>query len=159
MGCKSQGSASANSNRFTGKIMINLIEKRAFWAMQYGFYRLMWFTGYIKPEFRQRLSEKNFTMQMKTSTGYEGRYFTFLDGNLLSSMKNADEADFCLVWENPKTGRTLMSQLMIGKPKVLLNAVMDGSLKLTGEAALVAWFLETMNQLSRIYSRKRQKKK
>ena len=45
-----------------------------------------------------------------------------------------------------------------GKPKALKNAVIEGNLLLAGDAAMVAWFLETNNQMARL-NRKRAKSK
>ena len=51
-----------------------------------------------------------------------------------------------------------MTDMVKGKRHALKNAVIKGELLLEGDAALVGHFLEIVNQLARVYRKKRKQK-
>lgn len=128
------------------------------WWLMYGFAWLIWFAGMINRDFRNRLTETPFTFRMATRDEGPARYFQCIDGKLRSGRKPMAPmaGEFGLIWRDSQAGGQAMLDMLTGKPKALYNAVVDGVLLLEGDGRMVAWFLQTVTQLNRVFrSRKR----
>lgn len=121
-----------------------------FQTLMYGMYRAMRFTAAISGPFARRVAEKDLAFLMTSKQGRARRCFRFTGGKI-STGTDAVPTDFSLIWLDEKTGGQVMSDLVLGKPKVLANAVAQGKLFLEGDASQVFWFLETVNLMARTY--------
>ncbi|SHK63831.1 hypothetical protein SAMN02745216_03807 [Desulfatibacillum alkenivorans DSM 16219] len=134
-------------------------------GLQMGFANLMYsytwlfrMTAFRHDSFKERLAEKEFTLLMKDKEGASQRWFCFSGGKIRTMAQKGPDPDFSLIWKTIPAGCKIMADMAMGKPKVLKNAIIDGNLLLAGDAAMVAWFLETNNQMAKL-NRKRAKLK
>ena len=124
----------------------------------YSYAWLFRITAMRHDSFKERLAEKEFTLLMQDKEGVSMRWYCFSGGKISTTAKKGPDPDFSLIWKTVPAGCKVMTDMAMGKPKVLKNAIIDGNLLLAGDAAMVAWFLETNNQMSRL-NRKRAKPK
>jgi len=97
----------------------------------------MQFTAWRRPEFRAKLKEKDFVMQIKTASGSTARYFIFAGGRVVSKSGLHANPDVALVWKD----EAIAFQTMTNKdPKAIMAAVAKGELKLEGKGELALWF-------------------
>ena len=123
----------------------------------YGFYRLLRFTAAIDGPFARRLAEQDFSFVMSSKEERAARYYRVQSGRLTSRV-TPEPTDFRLIWRDDRTGCRIMTHMVQGKPHALKNAVIRGDLLLEGEAALIGRFLEIINQMARVYRRRKRKK-
>ena len=138
--------------------------KKIFYRMRlsllmYGFAWVIWFAGFINKEFRSRLAETPFAFKMGVKDEGPVRYFQCVDGRLRSSRKPMEPMDgaFGLIWRDSQAGGQAMLDMLMGKPKALYNAVVAGVLLLEGDGKMVAWFLQTVTQLNRVFRSKKKR--
>jgi hypothetical protein len=125
--------------------------------LMYGYARLLQFAGLIDYSFRQRLAEKPFTFVMTSRENTTARYFSCIDGKLRSSVQ-CMPVDFKLIWKDNQTGGKIMLDMMLGKPKVLYNAIASGDLQLEGDAQTIGWYMKTSGRLEKVFRSKKKKK-
>jgi hypothetical protein len=122
----------------------------------YGYARLLQFAGVIDYSFRQRLAEKPFSFVMTSRDNTTSRYFSCTDGKLRSSTQPLP-ADFKLIWKDNRTGGKIMLDMLLGKPKALYNAVLNGDLLLEGDAQTISWYMKTSGRLEKVFRAKKKK--
>ena len=115
-----------------------------FSLLLYGFYLILRFASWRKPSFRNRLKEKNFTMLIKTRDAKYARYYTFIDGKVLSEKGDHPNPDFSVIWSNADDGYKIMSR---GGPADFTAAIRDDTLVIKDDQSIIMWFMETMNRL------------
>lgn len=119
-----------------------------FSLLLYGFHILLRFTAWRRVSFREHLKGKDFSMLIRTADGRRARRYVFSGGEISSSKGNGTAADFSLVWKDAATGYRAMISM---KPKALMHAIGDGSLKLEGDAGRVTAFLSIYKELIACY--------
>lgn len=124
--------------------------------LMYGFAWLIRVAGIINRDFHARLSQNDYSFIMRSAEDNTARYFQFIGGNLRSCCSMIP-VDFALIWQDNKSGGRVMTDIVLGKRKALYNAVIKGVLTLEGEGKYVSMFMETMNYLNRIFSKKKPK--
>lgn len=127
------------------------------WLLVFGFGHLLRFAGLINSRFGLRLSQTDFSFLMTSKEGNVSRYFVCKNGKLRTGTTPVQK-EFSLVWRDNSSGGKAMMDLLFGKPKALYNALINGVLTLEGEGARVAWFLETINRLNRVFRPKKKAK-
>jgi len=125
-----------------------------FELLLYGFYRIFRYTSGRQPDFKEKIREKDITLVIKTKDGKRGRSFTFKDGKVFSKRGVGGEPVFSLVWITASDGSRIMTDMVKGKSKALMDAVSNGQLLLEGNAGMVMWFLGIMNKMMKYYSKK-----
>ena len=127
------------------------------WCLMFGFGHLLRLAGLINSSFGLRLSQTDFSFLMTSKEGSPSRYFVCKNGSLETGATPVQK-EFSLVWRDNASGGKAMMDMMFGKPKTLYNALVSGVLTLEGEGARVAWFLETVNRLNRVFRPKKKAK-
>ena len=135
--------------------------KRVFYKIQlslleYGFVWLIRTAGIINKNFHTLLAQTDFTFIMGSKEDDSVRYFQLIGGKLSSGRKHISK-DFTLIWRDNPSGVKVMIDMIFGKRKALYNAVINGVLMLEGEGKYVSLFMETMNQLNRLFRPKKRK--
>ncbi|MDY6822723.1 MAG: hypothetical protein SWH68_02845 [Thermodesulfobacteriota bacterium] len=125
--------------------------------LMYGFAWGIWFAGFINKDFRSRLAETPFNFRMGVKDEGPVRYFRCVNGRLRSSRKPMEPmaGEFGLMWRDSQAGGQAMLDMLTGKPKALYDAVVAGVLLLEGDGKMVAWFLQTVTQLNRVFRSKK----
>jgi len=118
--------------------------------LMYGFARIIWLAGIINRDFGARLAQTDFSFIMSSMEDGPARYFQCAGGKLKSSRCPMPK-DFGLIWRDNQSGGRAMMDMLFGKPKALYHAVANGVLLLEGEGKSVAWFMETVNRLNRVF--------
>ena len=96
------------------------------------------------PEFKKKASEKNCTVQIKTADNSIGRYYTFNNGEIVSTKGIATNPTVALVW---KDGATFFSVIQADDPGAKrVEALQNGSLKLEGDGGTAIWFADVSKQ-------------
>jgi hypothetical protein len=117
----------------------------------YGFYILMRITALYDTAFRSRITEKDFSLTIRTDDGSRARSYACRGGALSSRRGQAPDAEFSLIWKDAGTGFRYLSAM---KPSALVKAITAGDLKLAGEASAVSRFLETFKIMMAAYRKK-----
>ena len=124
--------------------------------LMYGFVWLIRVAGIINKDFHARLSQADYSFIMSSREDGTARYFQFVGGNLRSG-RSRIPVDFALIWQDNQSGGRAMTDVVLGKRKVLYHAVTKGVLTLEGEGKYVSLFMETMNYLNRIFTKNKTK--
>ncbi|MCL1865177.1 MAG: hypothetical protein FWF73_05135 [Spirochaetes bacterium] len=90
-------------------------------------------------EFKKKISEKNCTVQIKTADNSKGRYYTFNNGEVISTKGISANPTVSLVWKDAATGASILTTKDNAKR---MEALKDGSLKLEGDGATALWFTD-----------------
>jgi hypothetical protein len=106
--------------------------------------KMMQFKAWRKAEFRKKLAEQNFVLQIKTASGSTARYFIFSNGKLTSKRGVHAKPDVALVWKEETIGFATMTNK---DPKAMMDALTKGNLKLEGKADLALWFAGAVNMM------------
>lgn len=96
------------------------------------------------PAFRERLREKNFTLQIKTRDDLHGRYYIFSDGEIFSKNGIHSNPDVALVWGS---GDLAFKIMKAGDRDATMQARENGDLVIEGDPMLAIWFSETISQM------------
>jgi len=96
------------------------------------------------PSFKERLTEQDFTLQIQTRDGSEGRFFIFSDGEVFSKKGIHSHPDVALVWATAELGFKIMKA---GDREASLKAKEEGDLVVAGDPTLAIWFTETAAQM------------
>ena len=123
----------------------------------YGFVWLLRVACFISRDFRARLAQDDYSFIMSSKEDDTIRYFQFTDGKLRSGTSRIP-TDFALIWKDNQSGGKVMTDMILGERKALYHAVINGVLLLEGEGKFVSLFMETMNQLNRMFSPKKKTK-
>lgn len=95
---------------------------------------------------KNKISEKNAIVQIKTRDGSGARYFRFLDGRLSSkSGIYAGEPDVCMIFKDASTA--LLSFVPPFSHFDFVNLVKNFKVDLTGDDELTRWFTELISEL------------
>ena len=121
-----------------------------------GFAWVIRVAGMINREFSARLAETDFTFIMGAKEGAPARYFQCVNGRLRSGRRPIPR-DFGLIWKDNQAGGRAMVDMLLSRPKALYRAVVNGVLLLEGDAKSIAWFMETVNRLNRVFRPKKKK--
>jgi len=122
----------------------------------YGFAWLIRAAGIINRDFHTRLSRNDYSFIMGSREDDTVRYFQFINGKLHSG-RSRIPVDFALIWQDNQSGGRAMTDIVLGKRKALYNAVIKGVLIMEGEGKYVSLFMETMNHLNRMFTKKKTK--
>jgi len=122
----------------------------------YGFAWLIRAAGIINRDFHTRLSRNDYSFIMGSREDDTARYFRFIGGKLHSG-RSRIPVDFALIWQDNQSGGRAMTDIVLGKRKALYNTVIKGVLILEGEGKYVSLFMETMNHLNRMFTKKKTK--
>lgn len=136
--------------------------KKLFYRMRlallmYGFAWVIRVAGTINREFGARLAQTDFSFIMGSKEDDTARYFQCAGGRLRSGRRPMSK-EFGLIWKDNRSGGRAMMDMLLGKPKALYNAVINGVLLLEGDARSIAWFMETVNQLNKVFRPKKRSK-
>jgi hypothetical protein len=123
----------------------------------YGFVWVLRVAGVISRDFHARLTQNDYSFIMGSREDDTVRYFQFISGKL-RSCRNRMPGDFALIWRDNQSGGRVMIEMLLGKSKALYHAVANGVLLLEGDGKSVTWFMETMNQLNRLFRPKKKTK-
>ncbi len=132
--------------------------KARFGLLLYGLYRTLQFTAFYSSPFAQHLKKKDFNFSMTSKDKEIIRYFKIAEGKVYSR-RIPMPVDFSLVWKDEPTAVRVMTDLVMGKRKVLAKAVVAQELFLEGDAGAVYSFLEIVNEMTRVYFKKKSRKK
>lgn len=124
--------------------------------LMYGFAWLIRVAGILNKDFRARLSQNDYSFIMGSRKDDTARYFQFIGGNVRSG-RSRIPVDFALIWQDNQSGGKAMTDIVLGKRKVLYHALSKGVLSLEGEGKYVSLFMETMNHLNRIFTKNKTK--
>jgi trimethylamine-N-oxide reductase (cytochrome c) len=95
------------------------------------------------PVFRNRLKEKNLTVQIKLKDNACGRYFTFRDGRIISKSGIHTSPDVTLIFGS---ARLALDILMPPRDQLAtVNAMKSFQLGLEGPEELSSWWMETLS--------------
>ena len=119
----------------------------------FGLYLLLKISALISSSFRARLKEKNFTMVIRTEDKRHGRTYMFSGGAVKTKSGIAVNPDFSMVWQDAAIGARTMFNAKNG-PKSIMKAINNQTLKLEGDAAVLTWFVMTLDQMQNIYVKK-----
>lgn len=119
--------------------------------LMYGFAWVLRMAGLINKDFHMRLAKNDYAFIMGSKEDDTARYFQFIGGNLRSS-RSRIPTDFALIWRDNQSGGKVMIDMILGKRKTLYNAVIKGVLTLEGEGKYVSLFMDSMNQLKRMFN-------
>jgi hypothetical protein len=125
--------------------------------LMYGFVWVLRAAGVISSDFHARLTQNDYSFIMGSREDDTVRYFQFISGKL-RSCRNRMPGDFALIWRDNQSGGKVMIDMILGKRKALYNAVINGVLQLEGEGKYISLFMETMNQLNRLFGPKKKVK-
>ncbi|MCZ6609677.1 MAG: molybdopterin-dependent oxidoreductase [Alphaproteobacteria bacterium] len=92
--------------------------------------------------FAARLAEVNFTAQMQTADGSEGRWFRFADGHLESGAGVDPEAEVVLSFKDARIAAQLLMPPVDFQEQI--DALKDFKLKMEGPDELTSWFTRTL---------------
>lgn len=137
-----------------GKAYIAIESKCLVWGFKILLYNYSWlfrFTRFRHLSFKERLAEKNFTVQIRDKQNKAQRSFTFKDSKVSSKVNGGPDSDFVLIWRTVPVGCRVMVDIALGKPRALKKAVICGDLILSGDAMMVKWFLDTNNMMGRLH--------
>jgi trimethylamine-N-oxide reductase (cytochrome c) len=104
---------------------------------------VFWWTELRYPFFKNRLKEKNITVQIKLKDDSQGRYFTFKDGGLSSKGGFHPKPDVTMVF-----GSTRVAFDILIPPRdqlAMVNAEKSFQLGLDGPDELSSWWMETLS--------------
>jgi hypothetical protein len=127
------------------------------WLLMYGFSWVIRIAGFVNKDFRALLARDDYSFIMSSQDGEIARQFKFIHGKLYAK-SGGISTDFALIWRDNQSGGKVMMDILLGKRKALYKAVIHGVLKLEGEGKYVSMFMETMNQLNRMFGPKKKTK-
>ncbi|MFC1958094.1 molybdopterin-dependent oxidoreductase [Chloroflexota bacterium] len=123
----------------SSRLLANLIFRTLLYAVRV----MLWWTAVRYPFFRDRLKEKNLTVQVKLADNSQGRYFTFKDGRLSSREGIHPSAEVSMVF-----GSTRVAFDILIPPRnqlAMVNAMKGFQLGLEGPDELAYWWMETLS--------------
>jgi trimethylamine-N-oxide reductase (cytochrome c) len=103
------------------------------------------FTALLHPTFRERLKEKDFTAQIKTSDNKIGRYFTFTNGRIKSRGGVHNKPDICMSFVDAKIAVSLLMPPMDWLDYV--ESFKAFKAKVEGPNELTYWFSQTLTKI------------
>ena len=126
--------------------------------IMYAYYLLFKYTAWQKEVFRQKLGERDLVLVMRARDSRIARSFIFEKGRVSSASGDRKDALCRLVWATESDGARVMMDIARGDSKALMKAVIDGRLQLEGDAMAVSWYMAAVNQLGKMYLKKKKKK-
>ncbi len=103
----------------------------------FGLAKGLQFTAWRREDFRNKLKEKDFVIQIKTASGSTARWISIKGGKVTSGSGLCEKSDVALVWKDEQVAFKTMTNR---NPKAVMAAVASGDLKLAGKADLALWF-------------------
>ena len=117
----------------------------------FGLRMLLWWQSKIYKDFKDHLSQKQFTAQIQIKDKSKGRWFTFKNGNIASSTGIHAKPEVKLTFKNSKVAVELLMPLVMAfllKKSInqldQINALKDFNLTLDGPDELTLWFTQTL---------------
>ncbi len=95
------------------------------------------------PEFREHLSQKNLTAQIKVMDNSLGRYFVFKNGKITSKSGIHPNPDVCMSFSDARVGSRLLVPWRDHQQQ--MDAMKNFQLTLEGPDDLTAWFMKTLS--------------
>lgn len=100
------------------------------------------FNRWRNKEFRERLKEKNFTIQIQDQVGSSGRFITFQDGNVSSGAGMHPSPELRLIFKSAEIGAKLLAPPIVQQEQV--NALKNFLVHFEGPDELSVWFAQTV---------------
>ncbi len=120
-----------------------LLANLLFSIVLFGVRMLFWLTAMRFPFFKDRLKEKNLTVQIKLKDNSRGRYFALRDGKVTSKSGIHANPDVTMVFGSARIALDILvpprDQL------VMVNAMKSFQLGLDGTDELSYWWMETLS--------------
>jgi anaerobic selenocysteine-containing dehydrogenase len=114
-----------------------------FVTLLWGIKTLLCLTAIRYPFFKNRIKEKNLTVQIKLKDNSKGRYFTFRDGKLTSKSGIHPNPDVTMIFGST---RVAFDTLIPPRDQLaLINAQKSFQIGLAGPDELTYWWLETLS--------------
>ena len=117
----------------------------------FGLRMLLWWQSKIYKDFKDHLSQKQFTAQIQIKDKSIGRWFKFKNGNISSSTGIHAKPEVKLTFKNSKVAVELLMPLVMAfllKKSInqldQINALKDFNLTLDGPDELTLWFTQTL---------------
>lgn len=127
-----------------------------FSALTYGFVWVIRLAKVVNRKFFMQLAQNDYSFIMMSKEDDTCRHFNFTGGKVLSG-RGFTTTDFSLIWRDSQSASNIMIGMISGKRKALYHAVINGMLTLEGEGKYVSLFMETMNQITRIFRIRKKK--
>ena len=96
------------------------------------------------PSFRVRLKKRDYTAVIRTADSKVGRYYTFIDGNLISKKGPHNNPDIELVWDDAGFAFNTLSK---NDDILVMQALGKSKLKLEGNLDYFYWFSDTLDRM------------
>ena len=126
-------------------------ENLKFKLLLYTLYWLIRITALRSRRFREKLSERDIAIVMRSKDGAIARTLRCSGGKIRSKKGHAEDVVSNITWASPAAGSRTMLKMVKGDTKALVNAVMKKDLMPEGDATGVRWFLDVVTLLSKIY--------
>jgi len=89
------------------------------------------------PELKKKLKQRNYTVVIRTADRRRGRFFTFIDGAIISKRGMHPRPDVELVWVDAATAFRVLAA---GDDKAVVQAMGKSQLKIEGNLDHFFWF-------------------
>ena len=96
------------------------------------------------PDFKRTLRKRDYTLVMRTEDGKRARFFSFVDGDVISKGEVHPEPDTEMVWIDAGTA---FRALLAGTDKAVVQAMGKSQLKIEGNLDHFFWFGEVLKQM------------
>jgi trimethylamine-N-oxide reductase (cytochrome c) len=106
---------------------------------------MLWWTAIRHPSFKNRLGEKDITVQIKLKDDSQGRYFTFRDGKLTSNSGLHLKPDVTMIFGNIRIALDIL--IPPRDQLAMVNAEKNFQLGLEGPDELTYWWMETLSMM------------
>jgi molybdopterin guanine dinucleotide-containing S/N-oxide reductase-like protein len=139
-----------------------VFRKALFSIILLGLEKIIKFTAWRHPTFKNRLKEKDFRAQIKTQDNSQGRCFTFKQGQVTSKRGIHSSPDLCLTFRSADLGVKLLMPICLrfvsdrlaaillpppGPQLAMINAMKNFQLTMEAPDELFMWFSETLNKI------------
>ena len=94
--------------------------------------------------FKARLKKRDYTVVIRTADFKIGRYYTFIDGNLISKKGSHKSPDVEMVWDDAVFAFNTLSK---NDDILIMQALGKSKLKLLGNLDYFYWFSGTLEQM------------
>jgi len=114
-------------------------------ALLFGLEKVIKLTANRYPAYRERLKEKNLTVQLRLEDKSQGRYFIFKDGKVKSKGGICPAADVDIFYRDAITATELMKANR--DYLKMINAMKSFQMGLHGDEEDAIWFMETLSMM------------
>jgi len=101
------------------------------------------------PSIGNLLRSEDFSMVIKTRDGKSVRQYLVINGRVSSKKEDYPVPDLSITWASPSIYFQTLLETLSGKPKTLVQAVINGDVELEGEARQVMRLLAIIAELAK----------